>query len=75
MHVGDEQHRDDRHAQQFAEAWPNLLLYATLKEVSPFMKQDERMPVWDGMYQQLKQSITADDLKKVVDRSVTRQEA
>lgn len=57
------------------EAWPNLLLYATLKEVSPFMKQDERMPVWDGMYQQLKESITADDLKKVVDRSVTRQEA
>ena len=57
------------------EAWPNLLLYATLKEVSPFMKQDERMPVWDGMYQQLKQNITADDLKKVVDRSVTRQEA
>jgi hypothetical protein len=57
------------------EAWPNLLLYATLKEVAPFMKQDDRMQVWDSMYQQLLQKITSDDLKKVVDRSVTRQEA
>ena len=57
------------------EAWPNLLLYSTPREVAPFMKQEERMAVWEGMYQQLLQKITSDDLKKVVDRSVTRQEA
>lgn len=57
------------------ENWPNLLLYATLKEIAPFMKQDDRLAVWDSMYQQHLEKITSDDLKKVVDRSVTRQEA
>jgi len=57
------------------ENWPQLLLYATLREIAPFMKDDARIGTWDGMYQRLLQSITGDDLKKVVDRSVTRQEA
>lgn len=57
------------------ENWPQLLLYATLKEIAPFMKQDERIATWDGMYQQLLGAISQDDLKKAVDRSVTRQEA
>lgn len=57
------------------ESWPNLLLYATLREVAPFMKEDQRMATWDSMYQQLLGKITADDLRKIVDRSVTRQEA
>lgn len=57
------------------ENWPQLLIYATLKEAAPFMKQDERIATWDGMYQQLLGAISEDDLKKAVDRSVTRQEA
>lgn len=57
------------------EAWPNLLIYATLKETSPFMKDDERVAVWEAKYQQLLAAISGEDLKKVVDRSVTRQEA
>lgn len=57
------------------ESWPQLLLYATLREIAPFMKDAEGMGTWEGMYEKLKGSITGDDLKKVVDRSSTRQEA
>lgn len=57
------------------ENWPQLLLYATLREVAPFMKDDQRMATWEQMYSNLLSSITGDDLKKVVDRTTTRQEA
>lgn len=56
-------------------AWPQLLLYAALREIAPFMKDDARIATWEAMYEKLKGSITGDDLKKVVDRSATRQEA
>ena len=57
------------------ESWPQLLLYASLREIAPFMKEDARMATWEAMYEKLKGTITGDDLKKVVDRSATRQEA
>jgi len=66
---------DSNQTNWITENWPNLLIYGTLRECAPFLKQDERMQVWEGMYQKLLQSISADDLKKIVDRSVTRQEA
>ena len=66
---------DSNQTNWITESWPNLLLYATLREVAPFMKEDQRMATWDSMYQQLLGKITADDLRKIVDRSVTRQEA
>lgn len=66
---------DTNQTNWITEEWPQLLIYATLKEVAPFMKEDERMATWDGMYQQRLQAISDDDLKKVVDRNTTRQEA
>jgi len=57
------------------ENWPNLLLYASLRECAPFLKDDERIGTWDGLYKERLGAISTDDLKKVVDRSVTRQEA
>jgi hypothetical protein len=66
---------EDNQTNWITENWPQLLLYATLREVAPFMKEEERMGVWESMYGKLLQSISGDDLKKVVDRSATRQEA
>lgn len=57
------------------ENWPNLLLYASLKQIAPFMKEDERMATWDALYQDHLGKVSSDDLKKIVDRSATRQEA
>lgn len=54
------------------ELAPNLLLFATLSECSPFMRDDDRTQVWEGKYQQILQSMNVGDLKKVIDRSTTR---
>lgn len=36
---------------------PDLLLYASLMEAIPFVKTDERIPVWQGMYQAAKNAL------------------
>lgn len=66
---------DSNQTNWLTENWPQLLLYKTLLEIAPFLKGDERIATWGGMYETLKAAITGEDLKKVVDRSTTRQEA
>lgn len=57
------------------ERAPNLLLYAALVEMSPFLRNDERIPVWQQMYADALSSLNDEDIKKIVDRATTRQEA
>jgi hypothetical protein len=52
---------------------PNLLLYAALLECSPFLKKDERIPVWKDMYDRIAGVVNGQDTDKIIDRSVTRQ--
>jgi len=54
---------------------PNALLYGTLLEATPFLKNDERIPVWLNFYQMSIDSLNTEDMKKIIDRSTTRQEA
>jgi len=54
---------------------PNLLLYATLLEATPFLKNDDRIPVWTNMYAMAAQALNGEDLKKILDRSAIRNEA
>lgn len=54
---------------------PNLLLYRSLLEATPFLKNDERIPVWQSMYSSMKDAVNVQDLQKIIDRSTTRQEA
>lgn len=54
---------------------PNLLLYRSLLEASPFLKNDERLPVWQQMYEEQVAGLTEQDIKRIVDRTSTRQEA
>lgn len=51
---------------------PNALLYRALLEATPFLKNDERIPVWTSMYSQQMQAINTQDLQKIVDRAATR---
>lgn len=51
---------------------PNALLYRTLLEATPFLKNDERIPTWQAMYSQQMQTINVQDLQKIVDRAATR---
>lgn len=54
---------------------PNLLLYRCLLEATPFLKNDERIQVWQGMYQEQLESIDQQDLQKVADREAVRSKA
>lgn len=54
---------------------PNLLLYATLLEATPFLKNDERIPVWQTMYAAAAQALQGEDLSKILDRGAVRNEA
>lgn len=54
---------------------PQLLLYGVLLEATPFLKNDDRIPVWQQMYDRAAAMLNGEDLAKILDRSATRKEA
>lgn len=54
---------------------PQLLLYATLLEATPFLKNDERIQTWQSMYDRTAATINGEDLAKILDRAAVRKEA
>ena len=54
---------------------PDLLLYASLLEATPFLKNDERIQTWQALYDRAAQSVNGEDLKRILDRTATRSEA
>ncbi len=54
---------------------PQLLLYATLLEATPFLKNDERIPTWQAMYDRAAAMLNGEDLAKILDRAAVRKEA
>jgi hypothetical protein len=66
---------DDFQTNWLTEYAPDVLLYATLLEASPFLKSDERIGVWQQMYDRAAQALSGEDLKRIMDRSANRSEA
>jgi len=66
---------EDFQTNWITEYAPDLLLYATLLEATPFLKKDERMATWQQMYDRAAQALNGEDLKKIMDRSAQRTEA
>lgn len=65
---------------QFQTNWlteyaPDALLYATLLEATPFLKNDERIQTWQNLYDRAAQALNGEDLKRILDRSANRSEA
>lgn len=54
---------------------PQLLLYGALLEATPFLKNDERINVWQSMYDRAAAMLNGEDLAKILDRSAVRKEA
>jgi len=59
----------------FTEYTPDALLYGTLVEAAVFLKNDARAQSLTPIYAQALQSIGAEDLKRITDRSSIRAEA
>jgi hypothetical protein len=53
---------------------PNLLLYATLLECTPFLKKDDRIATWQAMYDRFAAVYNDQSSNEILDRSSTRQE-
>lgn len=53
---------------------PQVLLYGALLEATPFLKNDERIPVWQQMYDRAAQALNGEDLSKILDRAARRTE-
>jgi hypothetical protein len=54
---------------------PQLLLYGTLVEATPFLKNDERIGTWQQYYDRAAAMLNGEDLAKILDRSAVRKEA
>jgi len=54
---------------------PNLLLYGSLVEATPFIKDDQRVQLWQTYYDRALAALNGEDLQKIVDRSTNRREA
>ena len=66
---------DDEFQTNFlTEYAPDLLLYATLLEATPFLKKDERIQTWQQMYDRAAQAFNGEDLKRILDRTANRSE-
>lgn len=66
---------DENQTNWLTEYAPQVLLYASLLEATPFLKNDERIPVWQQMYDRSAAMLNGEDLAKILDRSAVRKEA
>jgi hypothetical protein len=66
---------DDVQTNWLTQYAPDLLLYAALLEATPFLKNDERIQTWQGLYDRASSAINNEDLKRIMDRSANRSEA
>jgi hypothetical protein len=66
---------EDSQTNWLTEYAPDVLLYATLLEATPFLKKDERIGTWQAMYDRAAQALNGEDLKRILDRSANRSEA
>lgn len=51
---------------------PDALLYRSLLECAPFLKDDERLNTWGALFDKAMSSLNGDDIQRIIDRSVVR---
>jgi len=55
----------------FTQYAPQALLYGSLLQAMPFLKNDERTPIWQAQYQAIMQTLKAEDVQRIGDRQAT----
>lgn len=59
---------DTNQTNWFTEYAPQALLYGALLQAMPFLKNDERIPMWQAQYQQIIQTLKTEDVQRMGDR-------
>jgi hypothetical protein len=54
---------------------PDLLLYATLLEAAPFLKNAESIGIWQSFYDRNLAATNGEDVQRMMDRTTARKEA
>jgi len=48
---------------------PNAMLFGTLKQTAPFLKNDARLALWKSMFDEALASLKTEDTLRIADRS------
>lgn len=51
---------------------PDVLLYRTLLECEPFLKNDERMVTWANLFKAGMEALDSEDIQRIIDRTTVR---
>lgn len=54
---------------------PNAMLFGTLLQMTPFLKNDARIPTWQQMYQNALSMLKSEDITRVGDRQTLVQDS
>ena len=52
----------------YTEYAPQAMLYGCLLQAMPFLKNDERIPMWQAQYDKVVQTLKLEDISRVGDR-------
>jgi hypothetical protein len=52
----------------FTQYAPQAMLYGSLLQAMPFLKNDERIPMWQGQYDKIMNVLKVEDLARIGDR-------
>lgn len=55
----------------FTQYAPQALLYGALLQSAPFLKNDSRIPMWKAQYDEIMQTLKAEDTMRIGDRQST----
>lgn len=66
---------DETQTNFITEYAPDMLLYGTLLEAAPYLKNDQRLQIWQSLYDRAAQALSGEDLKRIIDRTAMRNEA
>lgn len=65
---------DTNQTNWWTEYAPNALLYASLMEAAPFLKNEDATRLWEGFYTRAIGALNGEDLRQIVDRGIIRRE-
>ena len=54
---------------------PNAMLFGTLKQTAPFLKDDARLQVWEQLFQEAISALKTEDQLRLVDRQTVAQDS
>jgi hypothetical protein len=54
---------------------PNAMLFGTLKQTAPFLKDDARLQVWEQLFQEAMAALKTEDQLRLVDRQTVAQDS